>query len=378
MPTEKQKPLIFAHIGDLHITAANQQNYKDFLSITAQIAVQFQHQLDFVYLPGDNADNGLPDQYQLIVPALKMLGLPVYILAGDHDMEQGSLYDFYRDLPAQKLPFKERIRGINCLFLDVCGPGKGGPDFRLGSDQLQYVEEMLADCKNDGGSCVLFMHAYPDDLRDQAEKNKLLDLINQHDVALVAMGHTHYNEIANSGKTIYSATRSTGQIEEGPVGYSITSIDEGVVSWRFKTLEDPCPLVMITQPADYRLFRMANRTTSRNVEIRATILGASPVKQVHCIIEHEQIVAMDFDRHRNDWFTHISLNNKPTMKIYVEAITIAGRPGRHMIEIATPLFEQKIEGRDGSDALSVGAWPENGIPGTQLGPNRNAIPAKKK
>ncbi len=30
--------------------------------------------------------------------------------------------------------------------------------------------------------------------------------------------------------------------------------------------------------------------------------------------------------------------------------------------------------RDGSDADSIGAWPQNGIFGTQLGPNRNAKP----
>ncbi len=33
------------------------------------------------------------------------------------------------------------------------------------------------------------------------------------------------------------------------------------------------------------------------------------------------------------------------------------------------------EAGDGSDAASVGAWPENGIFGTQLGPNRNGKPS---
>jgi len=30
--------------------------------------------------------------------------------------------------------------------------------------------------------------------------------------------------------------------------------------------------------------------------------------------------------------------------------------------------------KNGSDADSIGAWPENGIFGTQLGPNRNGKP----
>jgi Icc protein len=49
-------------------------------------------------------------------------------------------------------------------------------------------------------------------------------------------GHTHYNEIGNDGRTLYTATRSTGQIEEGPAGFSVTNIDDGIASWRFLEL----------------------------------------------------------------------------------------------------------------------------------------------
>jgi Icc protein len=91
----KSSPLIFAHIGDLHITKAKEQNYIDLLSIVAQIETEISDQLDFVVLPGDNADNGLTEQYKLISAALKMLSIPVYILAGDHDMEQGSMENMY-------------------------------------------------------------------------------------------------------------------------------------------------------------------------------------------------------------------------------------------------------------------------------------------
>jgi hypothetical protein len=35
------------------------------------------------------------------------------------------------------------------------------------------------------------------------------------------------------GQTIYATTRSTGQIEEGPVGFSIANLDNGVVSWKY-------------------------------------------------------------------------------------------------------------------------------------------------
>ena len=61
--------------------------------------------------------------------------------------------------------------------------------------------------------------------------------------------------------------------------------------------------------------------------------------------------------------------------ITVQATDETGRPGQHSIRAATPAYVPPVRPRDGSDAASVGAWPENGILGTQLGPNRNEKPS---
>jgi hypothetical protein len=80
----------------------------------------------------------------------------------------------------------------------------------------------------------------------------LATLFRERGVSLVERGHTHYNELANDGRTLYAATRSTGQIEEGPVGFSVITLDAGVISWKFKPLSE-WPLVVITSPGDRRL-----------------------------------------------------------------------------------------------------------------------------
>jgi len=377
MPSEKQKPLIFAHVGDLHITKAREQNYKDFLSIISQIAVECRDKLDFVYLPGDNADNGLAEQYALIDPVINMLEIPVFILAGDHDMERGSLSDFYHKLPATQLPFMKTIKDIKCIFLDVCGVGSGGPDFRLGQRQIETLEMILNENKDDS-TCALFMHTYPDDLKDNEEKQRLTNLLDEHNIALVDTGHTHYNEIINNGKTIFAATRSTGQIEEGPVGYSLISVDNGVVSWRFKTLEDPFPFVMITAPADYRLFRTGNQSVFNTVVVRATVLGLTPISNVVCTLNDGENYPMSYDGARNDWHAMVTVGASMPVKICVEAVNIDGRPGCHIIELPGGQERQWQQHADGSGKFNIGAWPENGIMGTQLGPNKNAKPAKRK
>ena len=205
----------------MSITYHARRNSQDFLSIVAQIEIEFSKLIDFVVLPGDNADNGLRLQYALIATALKMLSRPVHAIPGDHDREQGGLQSFYEFRNC--LPRVDIICGACCLFLDVSGPGQGAPDFRLGIEQTSWMQQELQTAHAQGETVLVFMHSYPDERKGEGEARLFTSLIAAHDVALIDMGHTHYNELANDGRTIFAATRSTGQIEEGPVGYSVAA-----------------------------------------------------------------------------------------------------------------------------------------------------------
>jgi Icc protein len=367
--------LAFAHIGDLHITDAKQRNFGDFLSIVAQIEIECARLIDFVVLPGDNADNGLPSQYALIATGLKMLSCPVNAIPGDHDMEQGGLDAFYNGLHATALPAAAAVRGARCLFLDICGTGSGGPDFRAGTDQVSWLERELRSAHAHGETSLIFMHSYPDDLKGDGETAAFNNLIAAHDVALVDMGHTHYNELANDGRTIFAATRSTGQIEEGPVGYSIATFDGGVVSWRFRALDDPCPFVVITSPADHRLTRSPSQAIDACCEVRALVFGARVIESVGCWV-NDTWTPMTLAPGERVWTAHVSVPSEKLVTLTVQAVDQTGRPGQHRIQAATPAYVPPVRPRDGSDASSIGAWPENGIFGTQLGPNRNGKPIR--
>lgn len=369
------KQLKFAHIGDLHITKAKEQNYIDLLSIIAQIETQCSDQLDFVFLPGDNADNGLPEQYKLVETALKMLSIPVYIIPGDHDMEQGSLENYKAMNFTHDLPKAVVINGYNCIFLDLSGRGKGGPDFRLLDEQIIWLEAELVIARQSNMGIALFMHTYPADLKDASEINKLNQLIADNDVVLVDMGHTHYNELANDGHTIFSATRSTGQIEEGTVGYSLVSINEGKVSWRFKPLQEPFPYVMITAPSDYRLIRSEDQKIGNQFDIQAIVFGSREIEGLkYKIVERDWRIM----HKQEDKSYCATVDDTPYVDLFdiiVEATDSTGRPGMHNIKLATPLYPIFKKEQNGSNKNTIGAWPENGIFGTQLGPNQNGKPS---
>ncbi|TVT43668.1 metallophosphoesterase [Hymenobacter setariae] len=371
VPPRADKPLVYAHLGDLHITDAKARNYLDFLSILVQLEVECSGRLNFIYLPGDVADNGLAEQYHLVAAALRLASVPVYTISGDHDMESGSLAPFYAGLPAHSLPLALTVQGVRCLFLDVCGPGQGGPDFRLGASQLTWLREQLGQVPA-GTEVALFMHTYPADLRDATERQQLTALLAQHRVALVDMGHTHYNELANDGTTIYAATRSTGQIEEGPVGYSLISLDGGIVSWRFKPLDNSFPFVLITAPADYRLLRHAEQVVAASFTIQALVFGAHAVTEVVYWLDEGPRLPMQPDAH-GVWQAEATWTT-PFHTLTVAARDATGRLGRH--QLVPALSPSQLLGQPGlgSDAVSIGAWEENGILGTQLGPNRNAKP----
>ncbi len=361
------KPMRLLHIGDFHITDTGLQNHLDLKRIVDEVNANVGSNLDFVFLPGDNADDGTVEQFRLVDEELARLRLPWRTIPGDHDFKPRSLDNFYRILACGRLPFAEDINGCVCLFLDVVSAGAGGPDFRLGRDQIDWLREQLAGVRRDGKVATIFMHTYPADLGDEADE--VAKLIDHSPVVLVDMGHTHYNELSNDGRTVYAATRSTGQIEEGDAGFAFISIDGGAVSWRFKTLRSSWPFVLITSPADRRL--VVDDTPaepSTQCDIRASVWGAVPVVRADVRIDGScwQNMSIEADGLLR---ATIAIPLKPC-RLSVRVTDEDGATDTDSIEI-DPTARRKRRSFGGTDAGSVGAWPERHLLGTQLGPNRN-------
>ncbi|MGI9071102.1 MAG: metallophosphoesterase family protein [Bryobacteraceae bacterium] len=238
----------WVHFGDLHLTRAAEENYRDFLELIEHANGYLRDGVDFAVLPGDNTENGSEEQHELLRTALAWLQIPVHIIPGDHDVKSGSL-EVFRKYLASELYRSFRLGDYHLVFLSAVDSGTEG-NFGLGQAQVDWLTTQLDQATNKGLKSVLFLHTYPSQLIDGGETVRAL--LRRHRVLLVDMGHTHYNELSNDGTTIYAATRSTGQIEEGPPGFSIITLDHDVVSWKFKEL-GPWPFVMITSPADKNL-----------------------------------------------------------------------------------------------------------------------------
>jgi len=366
-PTETQDGVLaWLHIGDLHLTEAGLENHRDLGRIIALADGLRPGSIDFVLLPGDNADDGTAEQFRLVRDAVAPLRLPLHVLPGDHDFKPRNLDAYHAVLGARRLPHAEIRKGYRCLFLDVVSAGTGGPDFRLGSDQLAWTERELEEAVAAGEAAAVFMHTYPADLREGSER--LGALLARPDVLCVDMGHTHYNELANDGGTIFMATRSTGQIEEGPAGFSVAALDGRTVSWRFKPLDQAWPFVLVTRPADRRLVTDANQIVDGSFLARAKVLGDARIEAVEVQVDGSAWVPMA-PAHGDAALWEACLPAAPGES--VRARDAQGRVDGDAMQPARPGWTPPERAADGSDQDRVGAWPERGILDTQLGPNRN-------
>jgi 3',5'-cyclic-AMP phosphodiesterase len=357
----------WVHIGDLHMDSANGQNYADLLGIVKKINVLFADSISFVFLPGDNADHGSAAEYELVRSALDELDVPWCAIVGDHDVHEKSFDHFLRYMsPLTHYAFE--VGEILFIALNAFGiPDPGS--FTLLSDELEWLEVQLAGLKDDVRA-ILFLHCYPSDLKQGGER--LREFVAAPQVRLIDMGHTHYNEVSNDGKTLYTATRSTGQIEEGPVGFSVTNMDGDTVSWKFVPLEEES-LVKITAPADERFLTESSEQGSLggSLTIRAKAWGKAELKSMTATMDNQTINLAAVKGSRVWEGTFPLLLSNGSFALTVTGTAADGRTVQDRIRVRIGPASEPVNRsqRDQDNALE--AWPERGLLGTLLGPNKN-------
>ncbi len=354
----------WVHFGDLHMTKAGEQNQLDLAEIVNEVNRAFADSVSFVFLPGDVADDGSREAYAVVRGELDRLKVPWCAIVGDHDVHEKSFANFLEAM-SERTHYAFVVGGVRFVAMnafDVPDPGA----FVVSDEQLTWVKRELQTAADLGQSSVLLLHCYPSDLK--VGGGEMGEVIRNFGVRLIDMGHTHYNEIANDGRALYSATRSTGQIEEGPVGYSVTNIDGGVVSWRFVEL-GKLPVVMITSPSDERLLTASSEVVQGGVRVRAKFWGeAEAVSATAALDGHE--VAMKRVPGSDVWEAQVAAARDGVRSLVVSIRDERGDVATDEIRVhlGSPTELERV-GRDQDNALE--AWPEHGLLGTQLGPNKN-------
>jgi 3',5'-cyclic-AMP phosphodiesterase len=370
-PADAAGILSWIHIGDLHMTKAGEQNDLDLNAIVDEINQTFTGSLSFVYIPGDVADDGSASAYTVVRRGLDRLTVPWCSIIGDHDVHEKS-FDNYLAFMACAKRYSFQVSGLRFVALnafDIPDPGS----FCLLEEQLDWLESELQQAEERRQSVVLLLHCYPTDLK--RGESRLRKLVEWPSVRLIDMGHTHYNELANDGRTLYTATRSTGQIEEGAVGFSVTNIDGQVVSWKFLLL-NALPAVMITTPADERFITdpaLDGQIATDKIVVRAKVWASAKVMSALAILGGHT-TTLSRIAESNVWQVELK---RGSLADGVQPLRVAitdqnGKTAEDNIRLVLGVSAYKIAERSERDQdNAVGAWPERGLLGTQLGPNKN-------
>ncbi|WP_353072473.1 metallophosphoesterase family protein [Tunturiibacter gelidoferens] len=368
-PFQPQSPdaagvISWVHFGDLHMTKAGEQNHLDLAGIVNEVNQAFADSVSFVFLPGDIADDGSCSAYAVVRGELDRLNVPWCSIIGDHDVHENSFANF-REAMSEQTHYAFTVGCTRFLAMnafDVPEP----PSFTVFKEQLRWSEQELQQATKKGQAKVLLLHCYPSDLKVGGEE--VSRLVREYDVRLIDMGHTHYNEIANDGWTLYSATRSTGQIEEGPVGYSVTNIDGDVVSWRFIEL-GKLPVAVITSPRDERLLTKSSEIPQGTLKIRAKFWGDMEAVEATAHLDGQTLL-MKRVSDSHVWEADVPSPREGTHPLKVSFQDAHGKVTTDEIRLAVgQRTKWRSEQRDQENALE--AWPEHGLLGTQLGPNKN-------
>lgn len=364
--------LRWLQFGDLHACESDGWNSLGlFERMVAQVNDNLQGRVDFAVLPGDNANHATAEQFRKISAIASNLRVPLHVLPGDHDFEAGHLDDFRQLLAPTTLPRVETVGDADVILLDIVSAGSGGPDFRLGRAQGAWLRKTLQDAVR---PVVVFMHAFPGDLKDGADETARL--FADAGVAYVGTGHTHYNDVLNDGYVIYAATRSTGEIEEGPAGYSLSALDRDVISWRFKDLDSSWPFVLITSPSDLRMVTNVQSRThvpENHVALRAEVFGAGQGVRVTATLDGGRQAPMEAGTD-GTWSCDFADVSDGLHELCVTAVSEQGTDSDTVEVLVRNARDRPKRGAAialGRDIHSVRTWPSHGILGGRLGPNAN-------
>ena len=157
------------------------------------------------------------------------------------------------------------------------------------------------------------------------------------------------------------------------MGFSVTNLDGDAISWRFIELSEKA-LVMITSPSDERLLTDAQRATPgehAELKVRAKLWGFDQVKSVVANIGESQ-AEMKQLAGTQVWEGVIGASglSHGRHSLAVLAQDARGTAAKDEIFIyvgAMPAISRQPHDQDNA----LPAWPEHGLLGTQLGPNRN-------
>jgi hypothetical protein len=288
---------------------------------------------DFVQFAGDNVQHATTEQFDMFSELYNELQVPWYPLVGDHDVHHDPGASAYRSRVGE-LYGAMTLNGIRFIRLDTMQFKPLG----MTEEQVVWFQYQTDMAVARGEKIVVFQHHYPFQIWEDFNGpgiDRWREIVTTRPITAIFAGHTHYGQIANDGHNISIATRSIGDPEGGPAGYTICCIEGDDLAVTYRSIEDVGPVVLITHPRDISL-ALDGRHIVRGEDLcRARIWSAEPVGSVRGRLDRGAwfpLVAAG----TNEWQGPIPGDRleKGVHELEVEAADQSGSVGRQSIRVA--------------------------------------------
>lgn len=323
------EPLIFVVPGDLHLTQSGKENHLAALWMVSEVNDYLRP--DFVQFIGDNVQNALADEFALFNDVARWLRVPFHVLVGDHDVEGDPAADGFRRFIGETYSASS-CKGYRLVRLNTVEHLPLG----LSDNQLKWFREQAETAARLGERIVLLQHHYPYKVYEQFSGPGIdawRETVRGAPIAAIFTGHTHYGQIANDGQTPSITTRSIGDPEGGPPGFTLAFLHGDDLAVTYRSIEDRGPLVLITHPRELLLATGPRHIVSADDLAVIRVWGRSPLVEVLARID------------AGDW----APVTRTSSTEWIRSLSPASlSKGRHRLEVAA----RDKEGHRGHNAIT--------------------------
>ena len=260
--------------GDLHLTEPGRPNHRAALWAAGEVNELVRP--DFVQFIGDNVQDATPGQFDLFDDLTARLRVPWYALVGDHDVKGDPTSVRFRDRvgdPTGSLS----LGGFRFVRLNTQEARPVG----LSSGQLVWFRSEADLALAAGERVVVFQHNYPFQIWEDFAGPGIdgwREVVQTRRVHAIITGHTHYWQVANDGRNAVVTTRSIGDPEGGPPGYTVAVFHGDDFAVTYRSVGDRGPLVLVTHPREAILATGPAHAVKGPDEVRVRVWSREPVE----------------------------------------------------------------------------------------------------
>jgi hypothetical protein len=244
--TDLDTPVVVVVPGDLHLTGPDLDNF--WIAHWVMGEVNGLIRPDFVQFIGDNVQDATEAQFRLFDDLRNRLEVPHFALIGDHDAKgDPSATGFRRHVGA---PYgASTLGGFRFVRLDT----QESRPLGLSKEQAGWFCAEVDGAIARGERVVVFQHNYPYQIWEDFAGpgvDEWRAVVQTRRVEAIVCGHTHYWQVANDGRNVAVATRSIGDPEGGPPGYTLLYFRGDDLAVTYRTVDDCGPVVLVTHPRE--------------------------------------------------------------------------------------------------------------------------------